>query len=247
MERALFLNRLTLPLPEGYQRLYFGGEFCHRAFPAVEEIGRAMQACRVAGWYFTLVLPVLIESVLAPMANVLQTLHGKWLPGDELMISDFGALSLAAVHAPQVPVVLGRTLSGQKRGAIDANLLNETQAEFFRHCRWETADSVTFLHEQGVQRIELDNLLQGVAPVAAGLCASLHLPWLMAASSRNCPFLDPATGCGPCGEVFTLRSAGDAPPLFQGGNSQFLKNDCLPTDLPALGIDRLVYHPQLPR
>jgi hypothetical protein len=246
VERALFLNRLT-PLPEGYQRLYFGSEFCHRAFPAPEEISHVLQACRAAGWHFTLAMPVLIESALTQMTRVLETLCGAWLPGDEVMISDFGALALVAAQAPQVPVILGRVLSGQKRGVVAADLLNAAQLDFFRHCRWETAESIAFLHEQGVRRIELDNLLQGISPVAPGLRASLHLPWLMVASSRNCPFFNPVTGCGTCGEVFTLRSADSPFPLFQGGNSQFMENDCLPADLPSLGIDRLVVHPYLPR
>jgi hypothetical protein len=247
VERALFLSRLAPPLPAGYQRLYFGSEFCQRAFPSAEEIRAALHACRTVGWPFTLAVPVLTESGLVQVAKILRTLACEWLPGDELLISDFGALALAGSEAPSLSVVLGRALSGQKRGTIDLHLLNETQAEVFRHCRWETAESVAFLHEQGVQRIELDNLLQGVAPVAPALRASLHLPWLMVASSRNCPFVDPETGCGDCGEVFTLRSAATTAPLFQAGNSQFLENDHLPADLPALGIDRLVYHPHLPR
>jgi hypothetical protein len=248
VERALFLSRLSLPLPDGYQRLYFGTEFCHRAFPSAEEVRRAMGACRAVGWHFTLVLPVLIESALQQMSLVLHALVAEWLPGDELMISDFGALALAAEHAPQVTVILGRTLSGQKRGTLSAEQqLNAEQTQYFRHCRWESAEAVTFLREQGIERIELDNLLQGIAPLNAKLRASLHLPWAMVTSSRICPFYHSVNGCGPCGEVFTLRAPDSSVPLWQGGNSQFLKNENLPADPASLGIDRLVHHPHLPR
>jgi hypothetical protein len=76
------------------------------------------------------------------------------------------------------------------------------------------------------------------------------MPYAMVASSRNCPFRrsGSAEPCPqPCGEVFTLVSAESPEPLLQGGNTQFLRVERLPVDLPMLGIDRVVEHLELPR
>jgi len=147
-------------------------------------------------------------------------------------------------------VILGRTLSGQKRGPQVLDLdLAEGSLDYFRQGSWYAAEALALLREEGIARVELDNLLQGVAPLPPGLGGSLHIPYAMVTSSRNCPFRQGsgAEGCAAaCGEVFTLVSAESRVPLLQRGNTQFLRHDHLPVNLSALGIDRVVEHPALP-
>lgn len=250
MERALFLNRLVTPLPEGFQRLYFGAEFCPWAFPRLETIGEALSASRAAGWSFTLATPVLAESVLPQIRRILVEIAPLLRPGDEILVSDLGAVALAREAAPDIPLILGRVLSGQKRGPQILDLeLSADAMRYFRQGSWYGGETVALLGEIGVRRVELDNLLQGFDPLPAPLAGSLHLPYAMVTSSRNCPWRPAGSpGCDSgCGEVFTLREAGSAILLYQGGNTQFLHNDTLPPDPRKLGIDRLVFHPRLPR
>ncbi len=251
VESALFLNRLDGPLPEGYTRLYFGAEFCPWLLPSVAE---AATACRVAherGWHFTLATPVLTESVLPGLQSLLGALAGQFGPGDEVLISDWGALALVCELAPQVQIILGRTLSGQKRGPriLDLSLTVE-QRDYFQRGSWYGRDAADLLGELQVSRVELDNLLQGLAPLPQGVVGSLHYPYAMVTSSRNCPFREErrAVGCAAgCGEAFSLETDQSGLPLFACGNTQFLENSKLPADLSVLGIDRLVHHPFLPR
>lgn len=251
MERALFLNRLAGPLPAGFQRLYFGAEFCPWMLPAPPAIRAALAAARAAGWTFTLATPVLAETSLAPLRRLLAEILPHLEPGDEVLVSDLGAVGLVRELDPGRPLVLGRALSGQKRGPQILDLeLGAEQRDYFRQGRWYGAEARALLAELGIARIELDNLLQGIAPLPAGLAGSLHVPFAMVASSRNCPYrttTDPGGCPAACGEVFTLTGAASPVPLLQGGNTQFLRNDTLPDDLPGLGIDRLVRHPSLPR
>ncbi|NIQ08795.1 MAG: hypothetical protein GWO23_03575, partial [Gammaproteobacteria bacterium] len=121
------------------------------------------------------------------------------------------------------------------------------QRDYFQRGSWHNREAVSLLAEYGIQRVEQDNLLQGVAPLANGLKASLHVPYAMVTSSRNCPFRKPGEfgPCpAPCGEVFTLATAETESLLYQDGNAQFLMNETLPEDLAGLGIDRVVSHPQ---
>lgn len=249
-ERAVFLHRMDGPLPSGYSRLYFGSEFCARAFPPLSEVRDALGAARQAGWAFTLALPVLSESFLPPLRSVLQEVLPLFLPGDEVMISDLGEIAPVREISPDVTVTVGRVLSGQKRGPqILGMSLTETQLAYFRQGSWYAAEAVAFLREKGIARVELDNLLQGIGPLPAGLAGSLHVPYAMVTSSRNCPHRETGSaGCVlSCGEVFTLSSPASPLPLIQGGNTQFLLNERLPENVGNLGIDRVVRHPVLPR
>lgn len=249
-EQALFLHTLPDVLPAGITRIYAGAEFCPWRLPATADLHHIMAQAHEWGCSFTLVTPVLIEPWREHLRASLVKLLPALLPGDEVVLSDWGALDLVRSLSSTATVVLGRVLSGQKRDARTVALdLSEAQQAHFRQGSWYSAPAVELLLELGIQRIELDNLLQGVAALPTALRGSLHVPYAMVASSRNCPFRRPgsAVPCPrPCGEVFTLRSAESPVPLLQGGNTQFLCNDRLPDDLAILGIDRIVKHLELP-
>ncbi len=250
-ERALFLYSPPDIFPNELSRIYAGAEFCPWRLPATAELLRLLTWAHAHGAPFTLVTPVLIEPSRTSLHNVLTNLLPNFAPGDEVVLSDWGALDLVRSIRPEVPVVLGRVLSGQKRDARTVALdLTDAQREHFRQGSWYSTTAVDLLLELGIHRVELDNLLQGIAPLPTPLRGTLHLPFAMVASSRNCPFRQPGTAepCPrPCGEVFTLTSTESPVPLLQGGNTQFLRNDRVPDDLTALGIDRIVEHLELPR
>lgn len=251
VEKAICLTRVDSSLPAGYQRLYFGAEFCSWAMPAQRQVEAALAAAHAAALGFTLLTPVLREETLVELRTLFNSLQGQLQPGDEVVISDFGALELTRELLPQVDIVLGRALSGQKRGPrIEQLGLSVEAQQYFRQGSWYSAEAVALLQEQGIVRVELDNLLQGLDPLPEGLRGSLHTPYAMVTSSRNCPFHGDKSGqrcAGGCGEVFQLQTPQTPHPLLQAGNSQFIELRQVPTDLASLGIDRLVEHAQLPR
>jgi hypothetical protein len=251
VERALFLNRLDEEaLASGLDRLYFGAEFCPWTFPDAGAITEAVAEARRRDLSFTLATPVLAEAFLPRLRRILEAVLPCLEAGDEVLVSDWGALALVREVAPGLPLILGRVLSGQKRGPqlLDLDLTAE-QLDYFRRGSWYAAEAAALLAELGVARVELDNLLQGVAPLPAGLAGSLHYPFIMVTSSRNCPFREGsgAHGCAAeCGEAFTLTAKHGRLPLLQCGNTQFLSHDRLPDNPASLGIDRLVRHPFIP-
>ena len=246
LEHAAFLHTLPEDPPAGFARLYYGSEFCYWRLPLPRQILDARAWARNAGWAFTLVTPVVGEDERLR----LDALLGEVLPGlaaaDEVVISDWGALESIRARRDDLEVVIGRALSGQKRGPrIDGMELSAEQTDYFRQGSWHSRAAVELLEEQGIRRIEQDNLLQGLAALPAPLRGSLHVPCAMVTSSRNCPFR-PAGGAAacaaPCGEIFTLQAADTAVLLYQDGNTQFLRNDRLPERPGELGIDRIVRH-----
>lgn len=250
MEQAWLTNKLPEQLPGGIDRLYFGAEFCCWRMPAFEEILLALDRCRQQQISFTLVTPILYEVWLPTVRQLMSDLQGHLGPDDELLISDLGLIGMAQESFPATTLVCGRALSGQKRGPRILDLeLSDAELHYFQQGSCYSAETISFLKEQGVERVELDNLLQGIAPLPDGLRGSLHVPYALVTTSRNCPFRSPQHDrpCQPtCGKMFSLETTQTQVPLFQAGNSQFLHNDQLPEDLVALGIDRVVQHSGLP-
>lgn len=251
MEKAFFLSSRQTSLLIGIERLYLGAEFCPWAFPDLAEIRRGMQLARSASLPLTLATPVFGEFFIDRLQSTLIEILPDFLPTDEVVISDWGAYPLIKKIAPQQEIVLGRALSGQKRGPqILDLLLSPAQLAYFQESRFYSGEARQLLVDLGIRRIELDYPPQGIASVPAPLRATLHTPFAMVTSSRNCPFGsgDVSRGCPAlCGEVFTLSSQQSRLPLLQGGNTEFVRIDEIPEDLAALGVDRVVTHTNLPR
>lgn len=251
MEQALFLPPGETPDLSGVDRLYLGAEFCPWTFPDLAEIRRGMQLARDASLPLTLVTPVFGEFFIAPLQTILTQILPYFLPADEVVISDWGAYPLIKKISPHQEVVFGRVLSGQKRGPqiLDFGLSPE-QLEYFQASRFHGSETQQLLSELGVGRIELDYPPQGIAVIPPSLRGTLHVPFAMVTSSRNCPFRSGGgdRGCpAGCGEVFTLKTPQSSLPLLQGGNTQFIEIAEIPDNLTTLGIDRLVNHLILPR
>lgn len=251
-QRALVLGHFDArSLLKSYQRVYAGAEFCSWALPPPSQILRARQLAREFDLPFTLMTPVLREETLVELDKLFVQLASDWDEQDEILISDLGALELVRQRLPKAIRVIGRAHSGQKRGPRIEDLTPTAEAfDYFKRGTWYAQAAAELLAEEGIVRVELDNLLQGIAPLPASLRGSLHLPWLMVTSSRNCPYHrdKKAQRCSQgCGEGMRLSTDQTRHPLFQAGNTQFIENRQLPDNLAALGIDRLVEHLEFPR
>lgn len=250
MEQALFLSRPT-DLTGDYTRLHYGAEFCPWNLSPARDILAMREACGAVGWQFSLVTPVVTQPFLAPFRDLLSEVLPKLSFDDEVVVNDLGSIAVVRDIRDDLPLTVGRALSGQKRGPQILDLdLNDDQLDYFRQGTWYSEPNVALLESMRVERVELDNLFQGVAPLPQGLFGSLHTPYAMVTSSGTCPFRPHAASgpCpAPCGEVMVLTTPESQVPLYQGGNTQFCKLDTLPEDLPMLGIDRVIYHPDLPR
>ncbi|MGE4344444.1 MAG: hypothetical protein AB7F20_09225 [Geoalkalibacter sp.] len=251
VERCIFPAGFDGDLPAETGRVYLGAEFCCWLLPPVRQLVFEITSVHHLGRRVSVVLPVLNESFLPRLPALLPALSEFLHEGDEIVISDWGALALVRSFCPGVEVVAGRILSGQKRGPQVLPLDESSGAAgYLRRSRWHSEAMVEILRDLGICRVELDNPVQGVDPLPSGLRGTLHTPYAFVTSSRNCPWRTSGStaACrGPCGEVFRLDAAPLDAPLLQRGNTQFMKNRGLPADPFSLGVDRVVFHPSLPR
>lgn len=253
LDHAVFLQQGREQAPRGVSRVYLGAEFCCWQLPPSRQLIAEMDCAHLHGLAVSIVVPVLTETFLPRCEQLLGQIAPHLGDRDEIVISDWGALSMVRSQCPDTEVVLGRVLSGQKRGGLQVPQdLSDAATAYFRRSRWHGAGSVELLRECAIRRVEFDNLHQGMEPLPPGLSGTLHTPYLFVTASRNCPWRESRRTqfcSAPCGEAFRLKATGrdHASVLLQRGNAQFIENSELPSDLKSLGIDRVVHHPALPR
>ena len=256
MEKAAYITRLDSAdeLGFGYSRLYYGAEFCQLMLPSKKDLGRAMGLARDRGLAFTLVTPYVTNAGMEQVDSLLAGLD----EGAEVVVNDWGVMRKVRERGGLVPV-LGRLLTRQRRGPKIVRVIDylpEDAAAHFRGCGITNPTVREHMASLGIERIELDNLLQGISG-AGGYKASLYYPYGYIATTRlcrvyRCDASDFAgqysqrripTRCDrPCERyVFALDKGSSPVPIFLKGNVELFKNEELPANLGELGIDRLVH------
>ena len=261
MEKAVLIgNIVDLDKAAGYDRLYFGVEFCEIKIPTPDEVAKAFAFADDNVLKFTLVTPYVTDRGLA----AIQKAAGA-LPQDgraEVVVNDYGALSLIRDIRPDLNPVFGRLLTKQKRGFGVSLYQDDAPPALAAHWRLANIDMPvlrSYLENLDISRAELDNLAGGFDSDLqnSGLSGSLYYPYGYVTTTRYCPWVFDGKGwpnlkgaCGrPClrgiieerGEVFSQE-------LYLAGNAQFYENQALPAENELLrkGIDRIVYEPNIP-
>lgn len=244
-----------------YTRLYFGIEFCQNLIHTTEDLDYVINFVKKNNIELSFVTPYVTDEGMNKLEPLLELLNEK-LPGSEVIINDFGTLELMQEKKLKLKPVLGRLLTKQKRGPRIINIMDKLPKTAIEHFRKSNADIPIireFLIRNGFDRVELDNLLQGIEEdfSKSQLKASLYYPYNYVTTSRYCltSILDRENiipGIYTCKRecykygVFKLTNKNMPVPLLLKGNTQFFENKKLPKDLEEKGINRLVYQPELP-
>lgn len=193
MEKALFfiggsvrmLQQIEGHDPIHYDRIYLGHESCFRLMPSLDFL---KQFCRSAGVKISLVLPFdLDDGELEELEQWFDSLD-QFEGIDEVMINEWGALEVAREKTP-FKLGLGRIMSRIKRDPrIDLSTFNPSQRAIFGSGNLTNEIYLKFLKDKGIQRVELDNLPQGIDfdPPSMGLSASLYYPLIPVSFSPFC-------------------------------------------------------------
>lgn len=263
-ERALYVAAASEldSRPPGVERVYFGHEFCERLLPRPASVAKLARAAERAGLGFTLLTPYVTERGLGRLRRIFAALAGA-SGASEGVFNDWGTLRVLRSDFPGLVPVLGRLLVKMKRGPRLAELatrFNPATADYFRTCSLDVPLYREFLGERGVRRVELDNVLQGIDLDlrGTGLSASLYVPWGYIATTRLCLAascdrhgMEDEVGILPCRKecrrfTFELDQLGTSVSQVRKGNTVFFRNDAVPEDAAARGIDRIVSEPALP-
>lgn len=274
---VLVTHREDLPwLEQPYEfklsRLYFGHEFCEHRIPDREAVQLAYTAAVERGLEFTLVTPYVTDQGLGKLLRLFRFLEG--LGGRaEVVLNDWGVLRVLSRDFPRFRPVLGRLLNKMIRdprvaGAYNGESTPAESAAVFRRSGVTAGVYRSLLKSMGVERIELDNLIQGIDLDfrQLGLEGSLYYPYGCVTTGRACLMgslglpagekFKPQPGCRRQCREYTATMA--APGVEQGdyvilhkGNTVFYRQG---ESLVRQGIDmagqcgigRLVYQPRPP-
>lgn len=249
VESASFLGKVPI---KGFSRLYFGPETCEKKIPGIEEVRKAKCFCDSNKLAFSLVTPFCTDAGLEKLEKLFPLLSKQ----DEVIVNDLGVLNLAS--GKELNVVAGRLLNRQFRDPRIALFKGKFPKGLVEHLSQSQASSKSFskfLKSFGVERIELDNLLQGIAlSPSPGFRASLYFPIAFVAATRmclaaNCSKISSYNRVGifDCGKEcfdfkFWMRNKNFPKELLLSGNALFFENSKLPgkKGLSSRGIDRLV-------
>jgi len=287
MERALYLTKVkNFRRYNGrYGRLYFGQEFCQRLIPGRDELKEAIEfACRYK-LQFSLVTPYVTNTGLKKIVALLEVLVER-LPRCEVVFNDWGVLNILRRDFRTFVPVLGRLLTKQKRCPTLIKLLQRKNEAFifpspdgplphifiqrklpvdldmyYKGSNVSTVGRIQrFLLPQGVRRIELDNLGQGMQAqlLKHKVSASVYVPYVYISTTFFCP----TAGCStrlnsslkirPCRQEcqryhFILKNPIFPVCLYLKGNTYFYKNNKFHLSLwQGLGVDRIVVSPEIP-
>lgn len=263
MEQAIFVSRvesLKYYTPH-FSRLYFGNEFCEQLIPSITEVRQALDFVREKGLDFTLVSPYVTEKGLERVEGLFQEVARRQ-PGSEVVFNDYGVLRVLNSRYGELEPVMGRLLHKMKRGPRLMTVISKlppSTVEYFRGSNLTVPILGEFLNQNGVKRVELDNLLQGFDfSLDDNLMGSLYYPYAYVATTRFClsgscdiPEKEEIIGIFPCKQecqryTFYLRSEVMPVILIRKGNTIFFENEVLPEGLEARGINRIVTEPEIP-
>jgi hypothetical protein len=264
MERSLFVSNsknLKYHIP-AFSRLYFGNEFCERLLPSNQEIETALAFAIKKGLWFTLVTPYCTELGLRQIKALIKKIAQE-KPGSEVVINDWGVLRILKSASYDLTPVLGRLLTKIKRGPRLMNMLDVLPGEgveYLKSSNLTVSLYTEFLRKNGIERVELDNPLQGFDFERADkqIHFSLYIPFAYVTTTRFCltascdiPEKKGLVGIFPCKKecqkyTFYLENPVMPAMLIRKGNTVFFKNDRIPERLKEKGVDRVVIQPEVP-
>jgi len=207
VERAVFIPDLERMPPPGqpYDRLYLGSESCVWRLPSERELHAALAVATQRGLSFSLVTPFLDEPGLTQTLALVRALPGD--PAIEVVANDLGLMESLRASGWNGTLVAGRLLTRQRRGP-GFQSCTDVPAAAAAALRGSALDAPAYSEllgkRFGVQRFELDDLVQGLGAPAptAGVHLSLYRPYLIVTATRNCPWIfdgrtwDRSQGCG---------------------------------------------------
>jgi len=262
MEQAIFISKIEnlKYVNSKYTRLYFGNEFCQRLIPPLEDLKVIRDFVSGHQMSFNLVTPYVTDRGIDALRPILEYVI-KNFSDAEIVINDWGIFRLLRREFNHINLILGRLLTKQKRGPRILNLKDKVPQDTIQHFQESNIDVPIlseFLINNGIKRVELDNLLQGIfRKDTCFLKASLYFPFAYVTTTRFCLTASSETGrkflrnIPSCNKecqkyIFSLRHKNMPVNLFVKGNTQFFKNERLPDNCNNLNIDRIVYEPEIP-
>lgn len=255
------------------ERVYFGIETCEFLVPSVKDVETAYQFCMEQKLGFTLVTPYTGPKSIKKLREIFDYLSDK--EGVEVVVNDFGVLQILITEYKSLKPIIGRLLIKIKRdprfSVTGYDIANSTiknkgkveknQSYALQNSSFENELFQQFLVQNGVSRLTLDSIPQGVSKKILKnwkLPVDLMWPWTYVTSGRNCAIAahtDPSRSFNlpdkPCGKqcrLYEFHFESDKQMLFtvQRGNAVWMNTELGYNDYFKSGFERLIYLPYIP-
>jgi hypothetical protein len=251
-------------------------EFCQNLIPSIANLEKAINFTQKRDLRFTFVTPFVTEQGLQRLNKLFQFLKTR-LKDCEIVVNDWGVLEVLSTKFKTFRLALGRLLIRQNRDPAMAYVL-EKQLPFafrdkkgkiaiiahippgkhyqkgIRACYVNATSVQGFLSKFNIERVELNNLIQGLNLQDIKFRVSLYTPFVNIATTRFCPMesrfqkIYRINVCKKECQKYYSRLKNKTLPmsLYKYGNTVFYKN---PVRLKSIGqsaIDRIVFQPASP-
>lgn len=110
---------------KGFQRVYYGEEFCERLLPKPNELKKILQDVRHMGKSFSLITPFSTDKGISALRGLFKVLS----PQDEIVVNDYGVLNMVNEEFGN-PVFIGRILGKQILAAVRVKNKQEIKEYF---------------------------------------------------------------------------------------------------------------------
>ncbi|MHA1651052.1 MAG: hypothetical protein ACTSYB_12725 [Candidatus Helarchaeota archaeon] len=258
MEHTLYITNLQdlEYFTESYSRIYFGTEFCQNLIPHQKELELVLKFVENHSISFSLVTPYVTDKGLQKLIPLFSYISDK-IGSSEVIFNDWGVFNVIKHQFPQLKPVLGRLLTKIKRDPRIIYLREKISSNtwnYFRTTNLNIPWYREFLKNNGIERIDLDNPLQGINLNFPDFHKSLYFPYGHITTTRLCltancdqPEDWDRIGIFPCHRecqhyTFYLQNNVMPVKLIRKGNTIFYQNEKILSDQ----HDRLVYQPKIP-
>ncbi len=276
MEKALLVNGPNqVKRAAGFDRIYFGSEFCQNRIPPIGVFGRIAAETALQKKGLTLLTPYVTDSGMERIEKLLCYLD-KARPGAEVVFNDWGVFYLIKTRFKNVVPVLGRLLTKQNKDPRAIKILTNRQErkivfdagtknsfitiprkvppsllKHFKSGMINTGSFHGFLADNRIRRVEVDNPIWTMEMKAQGdINVSLYYPYAYITTTRLCGLVNLSYArCGKSCRAYrlSLKIAPAPAPFYIRGNSVFYKT-ALPGEeyLKKRHINRIVYESEVP-
>lgn len=174
-------------------RVYFGNEFCERLLWKSAHVRKMAALCAENNMKLTLVTPYCSDLTQEKISAVLTDCADLDII-DEIVVNDWGVLNIIRKHFPKYRCVFGRILDKMKR---DPRISKKEYLSYFSKdglimLQSPTASSKdyrAFMTEQGVDRFEIDNVIQGLyLEDVTDKQISIYMPYGFVTNGKICQF-----------------------------------------------------------
>jgi len=266
IEKAKIINSAAdFSKCKGYDRIYFGDEFCQLKIPQIKDLKRI--ASKSAGVKISLVLPYLTAEYFDTAKKLADFAAENPSVFDEVVFNDWGFFYFIRENHPGLKLVLGRLLTKQKTDPFANEIIKNKQkitaslhnifvpkkisgetVEYFGETFINSKIFQKFMLQNNIARVEIDNVNWNMnIKLPCNIKASIYYPYVKISTTRFCGYLNMlGENCSKQCAKFSieLKKYRSQYKYIINGNAVMFRNDKLP-EIKLMRdncIDRIVFN-----